>query len=1679
MSALKPDFDSTHDLGTTSLRWRNLFVDTITTTETLSVGTDLTVEGNLTVNGNTTTLSTTELVISDKTITLSNGAADSLAADGAGVIIDGAEASLLYSHAGTQWELNKALEVQGNIFPQADDSFTLGTVDLGWENVFITHGGVITFSNEAADASDLTLSHSTNLLTISGGNVRVDRLEIDSATDYVDMNGLNLAVVSSADLELTPAGSLVVSSNIIPSTDDGSSLGVSGTAWSDIYLASGATIDFDESDVIITHSESLLNVSGGNVRVDRLEIDSAADYVDMNGSNLAVVSSADLELTPGGGDVKVSGNIVPQTADGGSLGSADLEWSDLYLSDGGIIKLGNDQEVTLTHVPDTGLLLNSTNKLQLGDAGSFVHQSADGVLTVSTDGAVQQALKLIASDASGGVFIDAGTGGLHVDSEGRFLVEGSGSSSKIELATGSSDNVDLTLSLVGGGNSSILLSSSGTGVDAIGLNASAGGIDLEASGDIVVESSSGIVIGKDGVSSIPVTLNSSTLDINGTGALTVTSTSMSLDPSTTFDLDAAGAVTIDAASITLGGDADTGAISLTSSSADLNLSTSTAGNIVVDSINAIDLDSVTGITVNTSGAAADISLGATAGSITLDAGQLASDAIKINASGVSGGIDIDSGTSGFDLDSTGQIALTSSKDDASAILIQSTAGGIDITATGTAGEDIDISALGSSVNISSTETDSSAISLTATTGAGGIDINAGSSGVDVDSSGQIALTSTQAASDAVVVEATNAAGGIDLSVGGQVIVSIDSDSVDISQDAVFSEDIEVQGGRITLSNGATIDSETEGELILTEDLVKTSGDLTATGDLTVQGGKITLSNGATIDSETEGELILTEDLVKTSGDLTVVGNLTVQGETTTVNTATLDVEDKNVTLNKGGAANSATSAGINFEENSVITGYLRVADDDRTNLDLKAPGGSELKLDVNSDSTFTVGANLTVSGNSDVNQDLTTDADVTFNSVDADGGVTVDSLTLDGQSLSLSAGDFTLDVAGDIILDADGGNLRFADGGTDLLGLSNSASNVFIKPLVEDKDIVFTTDADVEIVRLDSDAESLLISSGKRLQLGAPEEAIYGDGTDIHFEVGTGGDINVPSDVGVTFGDDGEKIEGNGTDLTISSSNDLNLNATSSVVIPSGVTLEFVADSGESISGNGTDLTLNSGGDIYLSATNAVSIPSEVKLNFDGTDLGDKAIFADLDSLNIKSAGNRVEVIASDLSPSSDSSTSLGVSGLQWQKLWVDDVELSGQGKLLLDGTSASIFSDSSNEITFETDSTRRLVLNTTSLYPMSPEASPITLGTATEQFDGLFLYQGKSIDFRDSLDTQDVTISHVVNEGLNLKNHTGSALRLTLQNSDSDVSLGDVLGQIDFQAPNEGTGSDANLVAASIAAVSEGDFAADSNATKLSFMTGSSETASEKMSLSSAGVLTLNNSGIVIPDSSTIGSTSASDAISINSAGDIQVSSTTGSTSPTTGSLKVSGGLGVAENLNIAGATELDGTLKIVLQDFTIANAAGSVERFKVAGSSGNTEIAGTLEVDGNCTLGNANSDLHTINGGLTITGVSTTSNVLSGGARNMDGSEYVYLVTADNVTITLPSISGAEAAAGQRFIIKRTAAHSAGVTINRDGTDLIDGGTSVTLGAEANGVKSFIEIISDGTNYHIITAGGTVTVS
>ena len=136
--------------------------------------------------------------------------------------------------------------------------------------------------------------------------------------------------------------------------------------------------------------------------------------------------------------------------------------------------------------------------------------------------------------------------------------------------------------------------------------------------------------------------------------------------------------------------------------------------------------------------------------------------------------------------------------------------------------------------------------------------------------------------------------------------------------------------------------------------------------------------------------------------------------------------------------------------------------------------------------------------------------------------------------------------------------------------------------------------------------------------------------------------------------------------------------------------------------------------------------------------------------------------------------------------------------------------------------------------------------------------------------DAQEITLSHVLNTGLTLK-HAASGddkyPTLAFASGDDDIAADNILGKLTFSAPDEGAGTDAITVAAALSAVSEGDFSASNNATKLQFSTGISEAASTAMELSSTGELSFPNKqgGDNLLIDSTNGSANAGDDITLN----------------------------------------------------------------------------------------------------------------------------------------------------------------------------------------------------------------------
>ena len=102
-----------------------------------------------------------------------------------------------------------------------------------------------------------------------------------------------------------------------------------------------------------------------------------------------------------------------------------------------------------------------------------------------------------------------------------------------------------------------------------------------------------------------------------------------------------------------------------------------------------------------------------------------------------------------------------------------------------------------------------------------------------------------------------------------------------------------------------------------------------------------------------------------------------------------------------------------------------------------------------------------------------------------------------------------------------------------------------------------------------------------------------------------GADVVIPANIGLTFGT-GEKIEGDSTDLTVTSGAKINLTATSDVILPPNVGLIFDTAGAEKIESDGTDLSISvgSGGDINIPASIGLTFGDDgEKIEGDGTDL--------------------------------------------------------------------------------------------------------------------------------------------------------------------------------------------------------------------------------------------------------------------------------------------------------------------------------------------------------------------------------------------------------------------------------------------------------------------------------------------
>ena len=158
--------------------------------------------------------------------------------------------------------------------------------------------------------------------------------------------------------------------------DNGATLTFTDGAYVDVYL-NGVLLKPD-TDYVTTTANTIGSLSALSTS-DILEV---IVYDVFSVSDTVSAASGGTFQGAVGFNGGVSTALTPSSADGVALGSASLEWSDLYLADGGVIYFGNDQEITLTHSADDGLILKHVGTGD-GKEPSLTFQAGDNDIAVN------------------------------------------------------------------------------------------------------------------------------------------------------------------------------------------------------------------------------------------------------------------------------------------------------------------------------------------------------------------------------------------------------------------------------------------------------------------------------------------------------------------------------------------------------------------------------------------------------------------------------------------------------------------------------------------------------------------------------------------------------------------------------------------------------------------------------------------------------------------------------------------------------------------------------------------------------------------------------------------------------------------------------------------------------------------------------------------------------------------------------------------------------------------------------------------------------------------------------------------------------------------------------------------------------------------------------------------------
>ena len=219
--------------------------------------------------------------------------------------------------------------------------------------------------------------------------------------DNVIINGTTIGHTSDTDLMTVADGVLTVAGEVSMTTLDIGGTNVTSTA-AEINLLDGGTsvggsITIADSDgFIVNDGGTMKTIPASDLKTYTASTTAADDISAGDAAINFTTTSGNITIDAQGNDTDIilkgtdgSADTTFLTIDGSDAGTASFNHDVKLASDAAVLGFGSDNDVTLTHVHDTGLLLNGTMALQFNDASQSINAPSATVLDINATDEVE------------------------------------------------------------------------------------------------------------------------------------------------------------------------------------------------------------------------------------------------------------------------------------------------------------------------------------------------------------------------------------------------------------------------------------------------------------------------------------------------------------------------------------------------------------------------------------------------------------------------------------------------------------------------------------------------------------------------------------------------------------------------------------------------------------------------------------------------------------------------------------------------------------------------------------------------------------------------------------------------------------------------------------------------------------------------------------------------------------------------------------------------------------------------------------------------------------------------------------------------------------------------------------------------------------------------------------------